>query len=649
MADLKATPRNSALGAIADALVKARELGDRAKIPFTELGLGELLLGKTPEELNEWAYGNAPLRVAGRGTGSLVPQLKQGRAEQVADTLLALPGAGPLAKASAHAVKSVPGAVRHGAEQFAHASAAANPRVVKKPGGNWLHTEGTEYLDGLVNYRDDPAIGDWVRGPLRRYVRKDLGAETDPLLKLANEGIFTVPREKLSNPGNWIKAHAARNRHLGGLPQPELKSEGAQQWSDLADALVRPQEVGGVRTGLWDRWQELQNQLSYGGEPGANSKYWPKLVRHEGEWLGKLPDEEKLYQFAGDEAPWTLGFDRTVDALRQGMSMGDLPTHLALSPEKLKQMGIEKAVRYQNELDTFLKNRDVQELLEAGRSPIYSGKRLKEFDNGYYITELGLPEALTEDMQKLVRQNPDGTWTALTPGGKPMQRRLTPGSESPLVEVVEDTPERAILGGALGHEGRIMDHCVGGYCGEVAEGRTRILSLRDPEGKSHVTFEIEQPADLELQRRVKELQDAHTKHVQEVGIDDALDFPTWLEENAPEMLQYGPDVFDNDAVQPMVRQVYGAANSTPKDEYKALASQYLKETGLAGDAQAMRNAGLYPVRTRNAHFTKDELRQLVDEGDVDAKAVWDSEFGDWEAYKEGGLVETDDFAYPGMF
>lgn len=367
--------------------------------------------------------------------------------------------------------------------------------------------------------------------------------------------------------------------------------------------------------------------------------------------MGKLPDEEKLYQFAGDEAPWTLGFDRTVDALRQGMSMGDLPTHLALSPEKLKQMGIEKAVRYQNELDTFLKNRDVQELLEAGRSPIYSGKRLKEFDNGYYITELGLPEALTEDMQKLVRQNPDGTWTALTPGGKPMQRRLTPGTESPLVDVVEDTPERAILGGMLGHEGRIMDHCVGGYCGEVAEGRTRILSLRDPEGKSHVTFEIEQPADLELQRRVKELQDAHTKHVQEVGIDDALDFPSWLEENAPEMLQYGPDVFDNDAVQPMVRQVFGAANSTPKDEYKALAGQYLKEIGLTGDDAAMRNAGLYPVRTRNAYFTEDELRQLVNEGDVDAMDTWQRYIIDnTDGYKEGGLAEADDdFAYPGMF
>ena len=87
-----------------------------------------------------------------------------------------LPGAGPLAKASARAVKSVPGAVKHGAEQFAHASAAANPRVVKKPGGNWLHSEGTEYLDELVNRGDDPAIGDWVRGPLRRYVRQVFGA-----------------------------------------------------------------------------------------------------------------------------------------------------------------------------------------------------------------------------------------------------------------------------------------------------------------------------------------------------------------------------------------------------------------------------------------------------------------------------------------
>lgn len=667
MAELKATPRNAALGAIADALVKAREFGDKAKIPFTELGLGELLLGKTPEELNEWSYGNAPLRVAGRGTGSRVPQLKQGRAEQFADTIFTLPGAGPLARASARAVTAVPRAVRHGAEQFAHASAAANPRVVKETGGNWLHSEGTEYLDDLLQKHarygnvysaeqqafeaanpNAAAVNNWVRGPLTKYTRQHLGAETDPLLKLADEGISPLSRDELLNPD--LPSLANRRRKKAGLSQPDLG--GYQQgWADRADAMVFPQEIGGLRTGLGDQWEELLSNPEI--RASVINDYWPELVQREGAWLGKLSDDAKVYQFSGDEAPYHLGLDRTVDALRKGLTSADLPPHLALSPEKLKQMGIEKAVRYQNELDTFLKNRDIQELLEAGRSPSYGGKRLKEFDNGYYITELGLPEALTEDMQKLVRQNPDGTWTALSPSGRPMQRRLTPGTESPLVDVVEDTPERAILGGMLGHEGRIMDHCVGGYCGEVARGGTRVLSYRGPDGKSHVTLDIEQGIPAELRDRAQQAIRAYENYdadlVSKGKAFDALDFPTWLEENYPDLLEHGPELFENGASSPIVRQVYGAANSTPKPEYQAPIGQYLREAQLYGDDYTMKNAGLYPVRTRNAHFTKDELRQLVDEGDVDAKAVWDSEFGDWEAYKEGGLVEADDdFAYPGM-
>ena len=108
MADLKATPRSSVLGAIADALMRARETGDKAKIPFTEMGLGELFLGQMPEELNEWSYGNAPMRVVGGGTGSRVPQLKAGRGQQLADTLFGLQGAAPLAAASARACWRAP-------------------------------------------------------------------------------------------------------------------------------------------------------------------------------------------------------------------------------------------------------------------------------------------------------------------------------------------------------------------------------------------------------------------------------------------------------------------------------------------------------------------------------------------------------------
>jgi len=42
----------------------------------------------------------------------------------------------------------------------------------------------------------------------------------------------------------------------------------------------------------------------------------------------------------------------------------------------------------------------------------------------------------------------------------------------------------------LGVEGRIMDHCVGGYCEDVDRGRSTILSLRDPKNMPHATIEL---------------------------------------------------------------------------------------------------------------------------------------------------------------
>lgn len=43
---------------------------------------------------------------------------------------------------------------------------------------------------------------------------------------------------------------------------------------------------------------------------------------------------------------------------------------------------------------------------------------------------------------------------------------------------------------ALNAEGKMMGHCVGSYCDQVKAGGTRILSLRDKQGKPHATVEV---------------------------------------------------------------------------------------------------------------------------------------------------------------
>lgn len=107
---ISATPQNAALAAVARSLQAAKDFGNRAQIPLLDMGAGDLLLGRAPEEVREWSYGNTPMRVAGGGTGSFIPQLKPGRAEGLADTVFLgadIAGLGAIGRAGAGALGRV--------------------------------------------------------------------------------------------------------------------------------------------------------------------------------------------------------------------------------------------------------------------------------------------------------------------------------------------------------------------------------------------------------------------------------------------------------------------------------------------------------------------------------------------------------------
>jgi hypothetical protein len=77
------------MGGVADFVRGVRDLANQYEIKdFVPLlggmGVGDLLLGKSPEELEEWAYGNLPMRIPEM---SNVPIVKTGRKEQLADTM----------------------------------------------------------------------------------------------------------------------------------------------------------------------------------------------------------------------------------------------------------------------------------------------------------------------------------------------------------------------------------------------------------------------------------------------------------------------------------------------------------------------------------------------------------------------------------
>jgi hypothetical protein len=88
---MQAIPQNENLAALAEALSKGRDIGNKVELPYIG-GIGDLLVGKTPEEIENWSYGNAPMQIPEM---SNLPQFKKGRGESFADAATTLL---PLAK-----------------------------------------------------------------------------------------------------------------------------------------------------------------------------------------------------------------------------------------------------------------------------------------------------------------------------------------------------------------------------------------------------------------------------------------------------------------------------------------------------------------------------------------------------------------------
>ena len=109
---------------------------------------------------------------------------------------------------------------------------------------------------------------------------------------------------------------------------------------------------------------------------------------------------------------------------------------------------------------------------------------------------------------------------------------------------------------ALKNEGDVMGHCVGGYCEAVHAGESKIYSLRDAKGMSHVTVEVE-PAGRRMEGRSLES----------------------LEQTK----------------EPRILQIKGKQNRAPVAQYLPYVQDFVK-SGKWGDVGDFENTGLVDVR-----------------------------------------------------
>jgi len=479
-----------------------------------------------------------------------------------------------------------------GAAMAKGALGAALAGVIKPRGGNWLesgllpvlqdlkrHTPspaydmyGNEVANPLANspmYRTNAVINRWIEGPLTKYLKRDIGTEQDPVRRLFDEGVYHVPPESLMDYRGMADADLALKRQMLDQPREPLSSGEGRYWENLVDEMI----VGGPAS-------EYTTPVS----PAWMQKDPTATVYHFGPSTWSRPFPEN-----------TLGLSHITDELDNSLmgEAGGLPRKFWLTPEKMEQMGMEKAVRH---VDAINKWRAEQKIA-ANQELANKALAIREYPD---TPELPNPKGL----RWVELRAPEGTNTAYVGAGE-----------------YED-PAANELAKQLKYEGDVMGHCVGGYCPDVLEGKSRIFSLRDAKGEPHVTVEVKpagewvgRPGAVDENPIIKnEWPEFYRDLVRRVnGNPSPGDIATFKDY----MLSKYPDdqsvaSFFGPAFK--IEQIKGKANKRPKDEYLPFVQDFVRNNPLGARWNEVRDVENTGLRRSTDLWNENERRRIREAG-----------------------------------
>jgi len=493
--------------------------------------------------------------------------------------------------------------------------------VIKNKGGNWLSGSVEDALKGLkkhepikqtlelqpelikayqqtnpkafANSQQAARLNNWIDKPLTRYIKNEMATPEDPLRALAERGVLhTTP--------DWI-------------PDGELSRR-------LADGMVRTPVLGGPgsrmgKTKLAQDWEDLTDQ----GLDQYVVRDAPSGHRAANPWMEKVDQNTPFYALPkGLEE--SLGFSHLIDELSNAINPeSGLPRHLQFPADRLDKVSVPQAVERVDAINKW-------------RAALKAEADAAKANNAATVLHKEYPHSETTPNPKglkWVEIKPTGNTTVpegytVEPNstylGKTGYQLRTPnGDRLGLPQATEEAafaelkdPRYVVdkeLQDALKYEGDTMGHCVGGYCEDVASGKSRIYSLRDAKGQPHVTVEVE-----------------------------------------PYPGTPGRDVNGEIETPPnRIVQIKGKGNLKPADEYQPFVQDFVK-SGKWSDVGDLQNTGLRRTsdawnttemnRIKNAgidipeHMTQDEI-------DAIEKQVWAP-----EGFAQGGSVSPNKIETP---
>lgn len=488
----------------------------------------------------------------------------------------------------------------------------------------------------LNRYKGQQAINDWVKNNLGNYAKKQMGTPEDPVRALHEQGITHLggQMDELSAAAD---SSLRGRRTAAGYPAEGMgQSEMARKWENLTDDAIASMRAGDVQAtsgaleqsravlqALRDKEAAIQQKFNehvlskglsekdlaafnnmpmkekaaiiqdpeYQGLANEYQKHRMATTSAEYEagqqnpWVAKVAPETELY--SGHASG--LGFDHVIDVLKQDVAEG------RIRPEQLNKISMEQAVRRTHEYDQAM----AAKMAEASAKEMSQFPVHKEYPEGYKWYELRRPDPqLPEGAQ--VKYLPEvDMWGIYDNEGGTLSSGAT---KQEAINLYKRQEREAALEQALKNEGEQMGHCVGGYCPDVLEGKSRIYSLRGPKGESHVTVETEPTgrgmlSGEDLNRMEPGLFDKYLAQRNMEGGTDSLH--QWLASTRPEL-----------ANQERIVQIKGKQNAAPIEKYLPYVQDFVK-SGKWSDVGDIHNTGL---RQSSDVFNPTELQTLQGKG-----------------------------------
>lgn len=541
------------------------------------------------------------------------------------------------------AIAALPSAVSRAGRDFLMSTSPVH--VIKPKGGNWMAGSveravepmkrgpldgGQKLIEaGLVTPEQiaknpDVAMNKWLDQKLSKYIRNEMATPEDPLRALAERGVLHVDPQQVG-----MNRYLASDLRRKSGSQAMGESEAAKAWEDASDV-----SIGKITAG-----QLLQQ---------GYAEQMP--------WLAKVPPETPVYMPSQSNAASNLGFSHLTDELRNAINPeSGLPANLQWKYSDLEKVTVPQAVERVAKINDWRAAQKAE--ADMARAMNRATQVVKEYpEQGMRWVELRAPEV---DMKSLgyTTEEVNGVFHAVDPEGNVVLNTRARSADEALKRA---TPEPKELADALKYEGETMGHCVGGYCPDVVEGRSKIYSLRDKKGQPHVTIEVQPGKDKTGLITADELPPEELADMKRRNVYD----PNFMYRFNDQMRRYLPEL---GPFEPSIVQIKGKANLAPNPEYLPAVQDFVRSQnwGRIGDLQ---NAGLIDIQDpnavlralgkispeRNIQQAIDNFNTAVDSAPNAQRYMSLDEMRDFlggpspEGFAQGGLVDganspTDDF------